>query len=106
MGAAPVGFNDTTLGATRGTCSLEHSVPGVFKSAVFGGFKPFVFERFHGADAVRVAGCGIGLCGFHDVFMGVNRPRIPRLSPKGWPGNSHGRFDEMPGSGTVNGYVD
>lgn len=105
MGASPVRLDDTTLGAARGTCSLEHSVPGVFKSAIFGGFPTLVFKRFHGADSIRVALRG-GLCGFHDVSMGVNCPRNPRLSRKGCPGNSHGRFDEMPGSGTVNGYVD
>jgi len=79
--AAPVGLNDTTLGATCGTCTLEHSVPGIGESAVFGGFKPFVFERFHGADAVGVAGCGGDLCGFHLVLYGRQLPAQPTESP-------------------------
>lgn len=70
MRAAPVGFNDATLGAACGTCSLEHGVPGIGESAIFGRFPTLVFKRLHGADSVRVAGCGIGLCGFHLVFHG------------------------------------
>jgi hypothetical protein len=62
--AAPVGLNNAAFGAARGRRALEHSVPGVGESAIFGGFKPFVFERFHGADAIRVALRG-DLCGFH-----------------------------------------
>jgi len=100
VGASPVGFDDTTFGAACGACSLEHGVPGIGESAIFRRLPTLVFERFHGADAVRVAGCGIGLCGFHDVFMGVNCPWNPPL-PMGSPGNSHGRFDEMPTSGPV-----
>lgn len=68
MAAAPVGLDNATLSAARRTCTLEHSMAGVFKSAVFGGFPTLVFKRFHGADSVRVAGCGRDLCGFH-VFL-------------------------------------
>jgi hypothetical protein len=68
MGAAPVWFDNATLSATSGRGAIEHSMAGVFKSAVFGWFPTLVFKRFHGADSVRVAGCGRDLCGFH-VFL-------------------------------------
>ena len=88
MGTAPVGLYNATLSAASGRGAIEHSVPGVRESAIFGGFKPLVFKRFHGADSVRVAGCGRDLCGFHDLLLGVNCPRSPRF-PMGWPGNCH-----------------
>ena len=105
MGAAPVGLNNATLSTTRGRGALEHSVPSIGESAVFRGFKPFIFKRFHGADSVRVAGCGRDLCGFHMVSKGVNCPQNPPL-PMDSPGNSSLGFDEMPGSGPVYGNVD
>ena len=86
MRAAPVRLDNAAFGATCGTCSLEHSVPGVFKSTVFGGFPTLVFERLHGADAVRVAGCGIGLCGFHLVFHGRQLPAQPSPVTRGLAG--------------------
>lgn len=68
MAAAPVGFNNAPFGTTSGRRALEHCMAGVRQSAVFGGFPTLVFKRFHGADSVRVAGCGRDLCGFH-VFL-------------------------------------
>lgn len=68
MAAAPVGLNNATLSAASGRRALEHCMAGVRQSAVFGGFPTLVFKRFHGADSVRVAGCGRDLCGFH-VFL-------------------------------------
>jgi len=52
---------------------------------------------------LRVA---IGTCVvFMFSCMGVNCPWNPPF-PMGSPGNSRGRFDEMPGSGPVHGNVD
>jgi hypothetical protein len=64
MTAAPVGLYNATLRTARGTCTLEHGVLGILESAVFRRLKSFVFERFRGADSIRVALRG-DLCGFH-----------------------------------------
>ena len=107
VGTSPVGLHDAPFGATCGRGGIKRGMPNESKDGVFvRGVHALVFESLIGRDSVGVAGCGGDLCGFHDVFMGVNCPRIPRLSPKGWPGNSHGRFDEVPFPGPVNRDVD
>ena len=80
MGATPIGLDDTTLSATSGRGTLEHGVPSIGESAIFGWFPTLVFERFHGADSVRVALRG-GLCGFHLVLYGRQLPAQPTESP-------------------------
>lgn len=86
MGASPVGLYNATLSAARGRRALEHSVPGIVESAIFGWFPTLVFERFHGADSVRVAGCGRDLCGFHLVLYGRQLPAHPSTVTQGMAG--------------------
>jgi len=49
--------------------------------------------------------CGGACVVFILCCMGVNCPWNPPF-PMGSPGNSRGRFDEVPLPGTVYGYVD